>query len=35
MGDAATGAVVSFVGIARDVSDGFPVEQITWNTIRG
>jgi len=29
MGDAATGALVSFVGIARDFSDGFPVEQIT------
>jgi len=29
LGGATTGAVVSFVGIARDFSDDFPVEQIT------
>ncbi|SPE24403.1 molybdopterin synthase, large subunit [Burkholderiales bacterium] len=29
LGGAATGAVVSFVGIARDFSGDFPVEQIT------
>jgi molybdopterin synthase catalytic subunit len=29
MRGAGTGAIVSFVGVARDFSDGFPVERIT------